>query len=70
MKGKKRREVEKQIEALKKELGDKMNWEVVEKVMEGDWDEEEWERVVGEMLRRAEDEAVSIEIHLLLTFKH
>lgn len=49
-KGEKRREMEGQLSALKKELGDGVDWAGVEKVLEGDWDEEEWERVVGGML--------------------
>ena len=53
LKGKKRREMEAQIEALKKELGDDMDWTALEKVLDGEWDEAEWERVVGTMLSEA-----------------
>lgn len=50
-KGEKRREMESQLNALKKELGeDGVDWTGVEKVLEGEWDEDEWERVVGAML--------------------
>lgn len=46
----KRREMEGQLNALKKELGDDVDWSGVEKILEGEWDEAEWERVVGAML--------------------
>lgn len=55
LKGKKRREAEAMLEGLKKELGDKIDWEEVEKVLEGEWDEAEWERIVGSMLSIARD---------------
>jgi len=45
--------MEAQIEALKKELGDDMDWTALEKVLDGEWDEAEWERVVGTMLSEA-----------------
>ena len=48
-KGSKRREMEAQLSALRKEIGEK-GWSKVEKVLEGDYDEDEWERVVGEAL--------------------
>jgi protein KRI1 len=46
----KRREMEGQLNALRKELGDGIDLAGLEKVLEGDWDEAEWERVVGAML--------------------
>ncbi|ORX37669.1 hypothetical protein BD324DRAFT_622820 [Kockovaella imperatae] len=55
-KGEKRREMETQLGELKKELGGRVNWEEVERVLEGDFDEDEWERVIGNMLAEAEDE--------------
>ena len=57
LKGQKRREMEAQIKALKQELGggDDMDWTAVEKIMEGDFDEGEWERVIGTMLNEAAD---------------
>lgn len=49
--------MEAQIKALKEELGEGegMDWEAVEKIMEGEWDEDEWERVIGTMLNAAAD---------------
>jgi protein KRI1 len=55
LKGQKRREMEAQIKALKKELGEDMDWSAVEKIMDGEWDEAEWERVIGKMLNDAAD---------------
>lgn len=53
-KGEKRREMEKQLAALKEEVGDAdVDWTAVEKVLEGEYDEGEWDRVVGEMLAKA-----------------
>lgn len=53
-KGEKRREMEKQLAALKEEVGDaNVDWTAVEKVLEGEYDEGEWDRVVGEMLSKA-----------------
>lgn len=54
--------MESQIEALKKELGEGMDWTALENVLEGEWDEEEWERVVGTMLNDAADK-VSLSLH-------
>lgn len=54
-KGKKRREMERQLEQLKAELGDSVDWKALEKVVDGEWDEEEWERVIGGMLSGAAD---------------
>lgn len=48
-KGKKRREMESQLAALKGEIGER-GWKRIEEVIEGDYDEDEWERVVGEVL--------------------
>jgi protein KRI1 len=53
LKGKKRREMEAQIAALKKELGEDLDWTALEKVLDGEWDEAEWERVVGTILSEA-----------------
>lgn len=56
MKGEKRREMEKQMASLRKDLGydegekAEVDWDELEKVMEGDFDEGEWERVVSKML--------------------
>lgn len=53
-KGKTRREMSKQLKTLREELGDDgLNWDQLEKAMEGDYQEEEWERVVGDMLQKA-----------------
>ncbi|CAK9783244.1 hypothetical protein CC85DRAFT_310258 [Cutaneotrichosporon oleaginosum] len=54
----KRREMESQLSALKKELGDGVDLAGLEKVLEGEWDEAEWERVVGGILaqRDADDD--------------
>lgn len=53
LKGKKRREMERELKALKKELGeDGVDWEGLEKVLDGEWDEVEWDRVVNSMLER------------------
>lgn len=55
-KGEKRREMEKQLAALREEVGDAdVDWTAVEKVLEGEYDEAEWDRVVGEMLSKAAD---------------
>lgn len=53
-KGSKRREMESQLSALRKEIGEKQ-WAKIEQVLEGDYDEDEWERVVGEALAGVED---------------
>lgn len=54
-KGSKRREMERRMQALKDEVGDGVDWSEVEKVLEGEWDEREWERVVGGMLEKADE---------------
>ena len=41
--------------ALKQEIGDGMDWTALEHILEGEWDEDEWERVVGTMLNEAAD---------------
>lgn len=56
-KGEKRREMEKQMSSLRKDLGftdgdGDVDWDELEKVMEGEYDEGEWERVVGQMLEK------------------
>jgi len=63
LKGEKRREMEKQMASLRKDLGIKegkgeVDWDELEKVMDGDFDEDEWQRVVGKMLE-SRDEDVS-----------
>jgi protein KRI1 len=68
LKGEKRREMEKQMASLRKDLGIKegkgeVDWDELEKVMDGDFDEDEWQRVVGKMLE-ARDDDVSHPIHL------
>lgn len=62
LKGAKRREIEKQLAALKEELGDGVDWEQMEKIMDGDFDEDEWERVVGSMLAAKAEEVSSSHI--------
>ncbi len=52
-KGKRRREAEKMLAGIRKELGDRADWDEVEKVLEGEWDEAEWERIMGAILSRA-----------------
>ena len=47
--------MERQLEQLKAELGDSVDWKALEKVVDGEWDEEEWERVIGGMLSGAAD---------------
>ncbi|GMK56597.1 hypothetical protein CspeluHIS016_0304370 [Cutaneotrichosporon spelunceum] len=46
----KRREMESQLAALKRELGENVDLTGLEKVLEGEWDEAEWDRVVGGIL--------------------
>ena len=46
--------MESQLSALRKEIGEKQ-WAKIEQVLEGDYDEDEWERVVGEALAGVED---------------
>jgi protein KRI1 len=53
--------MEKQMASLRKDLGIKegqgvVDWDELEKVMEGDFDEEEWQRVVGKMLESRDDD--------------
>jgi protein KRI1 len=53
--------MEKQMASLRKDLGIKegkgqVDWDELEKVMEGDFDENEWQRVVGKMLETRDDE--------------
>ncbi|KAK4684486.1 protein KRI1, partial [Tremellales sp. Uapishka_1] len=51
-KGKKRREMDK----LKQEIGEEgLDWTELERVLEGDYEEDEWERIVGGMLSRREN---------------
>ncbi|WVQ84513.1 hypothetical protein IAT38_006667 [Cryptococcus sp. DSM 104549] len=55
-KGKKRREMEKRMAGLKRDLEKEgmkdLEWEKLEKVLDGEWDEGVWEKVVGEMLAK------------------
>jgi protein KRI1 len=48
-KGKKRREIEKRMETLRRELGDEA-FKHLEKEMEGDWDEEVFDRAMDKVL--------------------
>ncbi|WWC65922.1 uncharacterized protein I303_108544 [Kwoniella dejecticola CBS 10117] len=57
-KGSKRREMERSMAALKMDLAaegveGEVDWDSLEKVLDGEWDENEWEKVVGGMLSRA-----------------
>ncbi|WVR07983.1 hypothetical protein IAU60_005026 [Kwoniella sp. DSM 27419] len=57
-KGSKRREMEKRMASLKADLAGEgveggIDWDQLEKVLDGEWDEGEWEKVVGGMLSRA-----------------
>jgi single-stranded DNA-specific DHH superfamily exonuclease len=54
-KGKKRREIEKRMEALRKELGDKA-FGMLEEEMEGDWDEEVFDRAMDKVLAAGLDD--------------
>ncbi|WVW86838.1 hypothetical protein I302_108893 [Kwoniella bestiolae CBS 10118] len=57
-KGSKRREMEKRMASLKSDLaaegvdGD-VDWDSLQKVLDGEWNENEWEKVVGGMLSKA-----------------
>lgn len=50
LKGEKRREMEKQLESLKREVGDGVDWAEIERVLEGDFDEGQWERTLEKMM--------------------
>ncbi|WWC95448.1 hypothetical protein V866_002312 [Kwoniella sp. B9012] len=57
-KGSKRREMEKRMAALKSDLAaegvdGEVDWDSLQKVLDGEWDENEWEKVVGGMLSKA-----------------
>ncbi|WWD04222.1 hypothetical protein V865_002290 [Kwoniella europaea PYCC6329] len=57
-KGSKRREMEKRMAALKSDLAaegvdGEVDWDSLQKVLDGEWDENEWEKVVGRMLSKA-----------------
>ena len=56
LKGVKRREMEAHIEALKAELGEGLDYTSLEGILEGDFDEEEWDRVVGEIMDQAAEQ--------------
>lgn len=53
IKGEQRREMETQLKAIKEELGD-VDLAPLEKLLEDEWDEAEWERVVGELFAAAD----------------
>ena len=55
LKGAKRRELERDMAALKKEVGEGADWSKVEKLLEGDFDEREWEKVIAEVLAGGQD---------------
>ncbi|WWC92889.1 uncharacterized protein L201_007851 [Kwoniella dendrophila CBS 6074] len=61
-KGSKRREMEKRMLSLKSDLAAEgindnlLDWDSLEKVLDGEWDENEWEKVVGGMLSNANQE--------------
>ncbi|RXK37989.1 hypothetical protein M231_04775 [Tremella mesenterica] len=58
LKGFRRREIESEMERLKRDLGQGMDWAEVERLMEGDFDESQWENVIGRMLeQQGEDRA-------------
>lgn len=66
-KGSKRREMEKRMESLRRDLGEEgIDWDELERVMEGDWDEREWERVVGGMLERKAEVEVCVDVLLVV----
>ncbi|EIW71389.1 hypothetical protein TREMEDRAFT_67737 [Tremella mesenterica DSM 1558] len=52
LKGSRRREIESEMERLKRDLGEGMDWAEVERLMEGDFDESQWENVIGRMLEQ------------------
>jgi hypothetical protein len=57
--------MEKQMASLRKDLGikegkGKVDWDELERVMEGDFDEDEWQRVVGQMLESRDDEVSNL----------
>lgn len=74
MKGEKRREMEKQMASLRKDLGIEegqagVDWDELEKVMDGDFDEGEWERVVGKMLEAQRDKVCHQQLQSCLGVK-
>lgn len=48
--------MEAHIEALKTELGEGLDYSVLEGILEGDFDEEEWDRVVGQIMEQAAEQ--------------
>jgi protein KRI1 len=54
-KGEKRREMDSRLASLKKDVGDGVDWGEVVKLLEGNYDERDWDRVVGGMLSHMKD---------------
>ena len=69
-KGERRREVEVLLAGLKKELGNKVDWQEVDQVLDGEWDEEEWERIIGAILSTARENEVRYIISILNCFSN
>jgi protein KRI1 len=63
MKGEKRREMEKGLKDLKAEFGgvEGLDWTEVEELMEGDWEENKWDDVVGRLVEKAAEAEVSLD---------
>ncbi|ADV23921.1 ribosome biogenesis-related protein, putative [Cryptococcus gattii WM276] len=59
-KGKKRREMEKRMNVLKHDLEKEgfkdLEWGKLEKVLDGEWDENVWEKIVGGMLSKGDEQ--------------
>ncbi|EAL19062.1 hypothetical protein CNBH1640 [Cryptococcus deneoformans B-3501A] len=59
-KGKKRREMEKRMNILKHDLEKEgfkdLEWGKLEKVLDGEWDENVWEKIVGGMLSKGDEQ--------------
>ncbi|OWZ60901.1 hypothetical protein AYX15_06854, partial [Cryptococcus neoformans] len=59
-KGKKRREMEKRMNILKRDLEKEgfkdLEWGKLEKVLDGEWDENVWEKIVGGMLSKGDEQ--------------
>lgn len=61
LKGEKRREMEKQLESLKREVGSGVDWTEIERVLEGDFDELEWESTLEKMMGAMNGEADGVD---------
>lgn len=48
--------MEAHIHALKDELGEGLDYTALESLLEGDFDEDEWDRVMGEIIAQAADQ--------------